>query len=255
MIERSEFPRLRSLIGETTKLWAGESGVDVEPGRYAALSGAPSVDYNVVVCHGASDGTQFPRSLDEIGAVGAPALIMVADAALGEVQQLVEAGWVCIGQTAFIGLELEPWSALEIDPHVRKLEPSELEAARALTDEVFGIGPELARIAIPDDAGRRPGQTVWGAFDDDGELVTPLISVRAQEAVGLWGIATPARHRFQGHARRVMTAALSDAAREGARIALGHTTPDGEAFNTSLGWEILERWQQWSRPRWVLGRA
>lgn len=251
----ADLPRLRSLIGASTALWAGESGVRMEPGRYAALSGAPSVDYNVVVCHGPSDGTQFPRSLEEIAAVGAPALIMVAGEALGEVQQLVEAGWVCIGQTAFIGLELEAWADVATHPSVRRLEAAELGAARALTDEVFGLGPEVALVALPDDAGSRPGQSVWGAFDEGGELVTPLISVQVEEAVGLWGIATPSTLRRHGYARRVMTAALADAARSGAHVALGHTTPDGEAFNTSMGWQVLERWQQWSRPRWVLGRA
>ncbi len=255
MITTAELPRLRSLIGASTALWAGESGVRIEPGRYAALSGAPSVDYNVVVCHGASGGAQFPRSLEEIAAVGAPALVMVAGEALGEVQQLVDAGWVCIGQTAFIGLELDSWADVATDPSVRRLEVAELDAARALTDEVYGIGPELAQVAMPDDAASRPGQSVWGAFDEGGVLVCPLISVRVEDTVGLWGIATPSALRRHGYARRVMSAALADAARLGARLALGHTTPDGEAFNTSMGWQVLERWQQWSRPRWVLGRA
>jgi hypothetical protein len=227
----------------------------VEPGRYTALSGAPSVDYNVIVCHGDSNGTQFPQSLEEIREVGAPALIMVAGAALGEVQQLVDAGWVCIGQTGFIALELAGWADAEVDPATRRLERSEFDAARTLTDEVFGIGPELARVALPDDVLDRPGQSVWGAFDDTGRLVCPLISVQVEDVVCPWGIATPAGLRRHGYARKVMTAVLADAARSGAKLALGHTTPDGEAFNTSMGWKVLERWQQWSRPRWVLGRA
>lgn len=208
-----------------------------------------------MVCHGPTDGVQIPRSLEEIKAAGAPALIMVAGQALGEVQQLIEAGWVCIGQTAFVGCELEPWLDVEIDPWVRRLEPADLEAARALTDDVFGIGPDLARVAIPDDATSRPGQTVWGVFTDRGELVSPLLCVQVEDVVGLWGIATPTRFRRQGYARRLMNSVLAAAAQSGARFAVGHTTPDGEAFDTSVGFEILERWQQWSRPRWVLGRA
>ena len=209
-----------------------------------------------MVCHGPTDGIQIPRSLEEIKAAGAPALIMVAGQALGEVQQLIEAGWVCIGQTAFVGCELEPWLDVEIDPWVRRLEPADLEAARALTDDVFGIGPDLARVAIPDDATSRPGQTVWGVFTDRGELRRRARGPRGARGRRTdQGIATPTRFRRQGYARRLMNSVLAAAAQSGARFAVGHTTPDGEAFDTSVGFEILERWQQWSRPRWVLGRA
>jgi hypothetical protein len=29
----------------------------------------------------------------------------------------------------------------------------------------------------------------------------------------------------------------------------------GESLSRSVGYEVVEYWQVWSRPRWVLGRA
>lgn len=247
--------RLRSLVGASTALWAGQAGVRVEPGRWAAISGARSVDYNVVLCHGASGGTALPVSLREIAASGAPALVMVAGEALGEVQQLIEAGWVCIGAVPFMTHGLDRRASGPADPRVRRLDSDQLQAPRALIDGVFGIGPELALTALPPDAAAMPGQSVWGVLGEGGELVSCLAAVRVEEAVVIWSMATAPEARRHGHGARLLNAVLADAARSGARCSLLHASTDGEPFYRSAGFQELERWQLWSRPRWVLGRA
>jgi hypothetical protein len=251
---------LRSLLGATTELWAGASGVQVEPGRWSAFSGARSVDYNVIMVHAASGGTLLTRSVEEVKEARVPALLMVGGEALGEVQHLVEASWVCIGSVPFMALDLHgsPADRQGIDggqAAVRRLDEEAAEAARALVDEVFGVGPELALVAIPRETSSRPGQSVWGAFDDGGELASCLAAVRAEDIVGIWSMATRASARQRGHGARVLRAALADAAGAGARMSLLHSSVDGERFYAAIGYRVLERWQLWSRPRWVLGRA
>ena len=248
-------PHLRSMLGATAKLWAGEDGVRVEPGRYVALSGAPSVDYNVIVCHGAGENL-IAKSVEEIKARGVPALIMVAGQATGEVQELVDAGWVCIGQTGFMGRELDPATDVPAPvPGIRQLEASELDGARAIMADTFGLTPELALVALPPDATGGEGQSVWGIFNEDGELACTTIGARAQDTVTYWGIATPPEARRQGHARRMMDYVMAYDAQLGARYVVAHTTPYGEALTIGMGFVLLERWQMWARPRWVLGRA
>jgi GNAT superfamily N-acetyltransferase len=251
----ADLPRLRSLLGATAVLWAGADGVTVEPRGWTALSGAKAVDYNVVVCHDASAGADLEAGVNRIAAAGVPAVMMVAGKALGEVQKLIELGWVCIGSVPLMLLELHPSDPAPATPVVRRLDGTQLDAARGIVDEVFGIGPELSLVAIPRDAADRAGQSVWGSFDDHNRLVSCLVAVRAQEIVAIWSMATTAPARGRGHGAAVLRAALAAEVREGARAALLYSSRAGEAFYSAFGYRELERWQLWSRPRWVLGRA
>lgn len=245
-----ELARLRSLLGASTGLWSG--GTRIEPDRWLALSGAPSVDYNVILCH-SPDGQTMERSREEMMASGAPGLIMVAGPALGEIGQLAGAGWVCVGSVPFMTRPLEgPTSPHD---HARPLRDNELGSARDLIDVVYGIGPELAQVAFSDEALAEPGREAWGAFDDSGALVACLAAVRSEEAVCIWSMATAVRARRRGHGGRLLSAALAGAAAAGATRSLLHASPDGEPFYAAHGYVELERWQLWSRPRWVLGRV
>lgn len=246
-----DLARLRGLLGASAALWAGS--VAVEPGRWTALSGARGVDYNVVLCHGGSNGSVIPRSLEDIAAGGAPGLIMVADRALGEVGRLVEAGWVCVGSVPFMIHRLR--TPLPTDAAARRLSATELPAARALVGEVFGIPEALATVALPDDATVAPGRSVWGAFGADGALVCCLALVAVEGAATVWSMATAVAARRQAHGARLLGSALADAVDGGASCSLLHASTEGEPFYRALGYEQLERWQLWSRPRWVLGRA
>jgi GNAT superfamily N-acetyltransferase len=247
-----DLARLRSLHGATAAIWSGDQ-VRVDPGRWVALSGAPGVDYNVALCHGASAG-EIPRTLDEIADAGAPALVMVAGPALGEVQQLVEASWACVAATPFMALELAAPGGPD-DAGVRRLEPAEMDAAREIVASVFEVGPDLARTALPDATLDRPGRSAWGAFRPGGELVACLATMVVEDAVGVWSMATAPGRRREGHARRLLHGAMAGAHRSGARRCLLSASPEGEPFYRSLGFAELERWQVWSRPRWVFGRA
>jgi hypothetical protein len=135
--------------------------VTVENRGWTALSGAKSVDYNVVVCHDASAGADLVAGVKRVAAAGVPAVMMVAGRALGEVQKLIELGWVCIGSVPLMGLELDRADARPNAPFVRRLRGDQLDAARVIVDEAFGVGPEMALVAIPPDAADQSGQSVW----------------------------------------------------------------------------------------------
>ncbi len=250
-----ELSRLRSLLGVSAALWAGPDGVTVQDRGWTALSGAASVDYNVVLCHGASAGADLQAGVESIAGAGVPGVLMVAGPALGEVQKLSEVGWVCIGSVPLMALELGRSERAPAAPAVRRLERDELDAARKIVDRVFGVGPELSLVAIPPDAADRAGQSVWGAFDEENELVSCLATVRAHEIVAIWSMATETEARGRGHGARALRGALAATADDGAQCSLLYSSPQGEPFYRAVGYRELERWQLWSRPRWVLGRA
>jgi ribosomal protein S18 acetylase RimI-like enzyme len=257
-----DLPGLRSLLGRSAAFWAGESGVRVEDGRWVALSGARAADYNVVMCHGASGDGLLVRSMEEIAEAGVPALVIVAGETLGDVHCLIEAGWVCIGSLPFMAAELDGYAGRsEEGPNpptrgaARRLAGAEVDAARALVEEVYGIDRELARVALPREACSRPGHSVWGAFDDRGDLVSCVGTVRVHDAVTGWSMATAVGARGRGHGARLLRAVLADAALSGARTALLHSSRAGKNLYHTHGYRVLEHWQVWSRPRWVLGRT
>jgi GNAT superfamily N-acetyltransferase len=245
--------RLRSLHGASTALWAGD-GVRVEDGRWVAFSGAPAVDYNVALCHGGGGGA-VRATLEEVAALGVPALIMLGAQALGDVQPLVDAGWVCVGAVPFMALPLEGGEAPQRpDPQPRRLQPAELASAQALAEAVFGLSPQLAAISLPPTAFTTPGRSIWGLHTSEGELTSCLAAVLVEDALIIWSMATAPSHRRQGQGTHLLQAVLGDAAQSGAKTALLQSSPEGEPFYRAIGYRDLEHWQLWSRPRWVLAR-
>lgn len=254
MTSRQDLPRLRTLVGESAALWAGRDGVSVQEHGWTALSGARSVDYNVIFTAG--DGEDLEASMARIRQAGLPAVLMVGGSGLGEVQRLIEASWVCIGSTPLMVLDgLGTVPGADAGPQARQLASDELDLARELVARVFDVGPELAAVAIPPDIAHRPDISVWGAFDDAARLQSCLAAVRTQEMVAIWSMATATAVQGRGHGRRVLLCALAHGAAAGATASILYASRDAEPFYRALGYRERERWQLWSRPRWVLGRA
>jgi GNAT superfamily N-acetyltransferase len=249
----TDLNRQRARFGLSAELWAGNGSVDVRPDGWLALSRADAVDYNVAAAYGS--GERLEELLGAVSAADVPAVVMVAGPALGEVQRLVDTGWVCIGSRAFMRLALAGGDAVSGASTVRRLGPDELEAVRALVGEVYDLPRELTGVAIPEDAVHDPARTLWGCHDDSGALMACLAAVRIEDTLAIWSMATAPAERRRGYGRDLVQAVLADAAARGATECLLHSSGEGEPLYYELGFEELERWQMWSRPRWVLGRA
>jgi GNAT superfamily N-acetyltransferase len=245
----AELPRLRSALGASARLWAAAS-VEVEPGRWRALSGAFSPRYNLVLCHGPG---LLAQSVEEVEAGRLPAIVMVAGDALAEVEELSRREWACVAEMPFMRLILRS-GGFSAAPGVRRLHGGEIDDARARIADVFGLHDRLALVALPPGADEQPGQVVWGAFDRHGALVSCVIAVEAGELVATWSLATARDRRREGHAARVMRTALAEASRGGLAASILYAPVEAEPFYRALGYEVLERWQLWSPRRWATGR-
>jgi GNAT superfamily N-acetyltransferase len=250
-----DIARLRRLLGASARLWAGDAGVTAQDSGWTAFSGAASVDYNVVVSHG--DGGELDAAVERIIEARLPAVLMVCGPALGEVQRLVERSWVCIGSSPLMALALAQAPAPPADDGAgaRRLGAADLPSLQALVGEAFDTSPQLSALAMPARAVDGPGLGIWGAFAPDGRLMSGLAAVRVEEAVAIWSMATAADARGRGYGRRALGSALAAARGEGALTSVLYASAGGEPFYRRMGYVELERWQMWSRPRWVLGRA
>ncbi|MGH2863710.1 MAG: GNAT family N-acetyltransferase [Solirubrobacteraceae bacterium] len=252
----NELARWRNLLGASTRVWAGAQGVTLSDSRWWALSGAPSVEYNVALCHGDGGAADIEETLEAVAAAKVPAIVMVAGQALADAQTLVGAQWICIGATPFMALDLEHCGldAREPDPQVRRLGADELPAARALLQEAFALPPELSSVALPDASVGADGQALWGLFEG-AQLLSCAAFVTVEEAIVGWSVATPARLQRRGYGARLLRAVLEHGARQGVTLSLVYSSAAGERLYRTLGFRELERWQMWSRPRWVLART
>lgn len=242
-----DLPRLRALLGRTTAVWATE--LTVENGYVSAFTGAFSADYNIAICSAGMPRASLARGLTDIAALKAPSLIMVAGGALAEVQELVEAGWICVGAAPFMAMAST--DAVD-DSRVQRLTLPEYPAARALLEPTFGLPRELTEVALPDSIAEAQDKDLWGLYVN-GKLVSCVATMNVEGILAPWSMATPAGHRRRGYGRALLSAALHRRQAE-VNVALLSSSPDGLPFYEATGFVTLERWQLWSRRRWVIGR-
>jgi GNAT superfamily N-acetyltransferase len=235
----SDLPRLRTLHGRSTAAWVGDGLREIGAHHWLALSGAPHADYNLALCHGPHAPVDEVR--DALVEHRTPAILALADADSGP---LVDAGWRPVGDAPLMVCSTGGHSA---DPDVRPL--TDLGETQRLVADVYGLDGQLAEVAVR--PGSIPGRTVWGLFDD-GRLAACLLAVRVEDAVVIWSMATDPGSRRRGFGRRLLDAALHGAAADGATDCLLHASAMGEPFYVAAGFETVERWEFWSRPRWVL---
>lgn len=247
----------RQHLGGSTALWAGHGRHEVTERRWLTLSGCPGTDFNVILCYGDGRGDWgqlLTDSLADVAAAKVPSVIMVTGPALGSVQVLIDAKWVCIGEVPLMQL-----SATEVpsDPHddaVRLLTAEDLGAVRAIVSEAFGLPPDITEVAIPD-ATVEPGPfALWGV-EIDGRLVSVAASVRVGSSAAFWSVATPSNEHRRGHGQRLFASVHPRLRAEGVEDFLLYASGPGQALYRRLGYSVVEHWQLWSYPRWVLGRA
>ncbi len=242
----------RRILGESSRLWVGDGTHVVGDGWWAAMSGEDTVDYNVL-CWSEPD-PDLTRGFALIKDIGAPAVQMLAGPGLAAAQDLSDAGWICIGTTPVMSLDLSFLHDGVHDPAVQRIGPAQLPAVRLAVEEAFALTPELARVAIPDGAVTDEDMAVWALIEDD-VVKSCLVTVRVEGTSVFWSMATPKAFQRQGLGSRVLRACMLSAARDGADWGLCYASTQGEPLYVALGFEIMEHWQIWSRPRWVLGRA
>jgi GNAT superfamily N-acetyltransferase len=241
-------------MGASCRLWQGPRGRHVaEPGFAFTFSGEKAIDYNVAVCH-ATGPDLIERALAEVVASGSPGLIMLAGPGLGMARHLSDKGWIPISSTPFRGQSIAGYVE---EPAVRRLALADLATFRLVLEESFQLPASLSMLALPDSAATDapdadPAFAGWGIYEGD-VMVSAAATVTINRDVCIWMMATLPAEQGRGFGRRLLSGALASCAGQGADRALLLATPSGDLLYQSMGFDVIEYWQVWSRPRWVLG--
>jgi GNAT superfamily N-acetyltransferase len=249
---------LGQTLGAAARLWASPDHHQVGPNWWVACSGQRSVTYNVACCQSSDNQVLIDCCLQPILEVGMPAIIMLAGPGLATAQKLAEAGWVGVGALPLMTLTEVAVPGGADGPHgpdhVRALDEGDLPAARDLLADTYGLDEASAAAAVPSRAVDDPEMGVWGLFDGD-RLVSSFTSATENGMVVVWSMATRVECQGRGYGRQLLQAVLSNLFDQGATGSLLQSSAAGQKLYRALGYTVVEYWQLWSRPRWVMGRA
>lgn len=243
---------LRDAYGQNMSGLVPSTGVHVvDDGWWIALTGAPDPSYNLALVHGGDVIAHASEVLERVLAEKLRSVIMLAGAGLAAATVLADAGWVCVGSSSLRSL---PNAPAEPDPEIGVLDSAQLGAARVLVEEIFGVDSESAALVYAAaHSDENQSRSVLGLVED-GELQTAaMLSFGSPMSTG-WAGGTRADSRRRGYGQRVMrqaSAAAFAAVGEGSLCFLA--SPASNRLYDAGGAEIVEYWQMWSRPRWLLG--
>lgn len=82
----------------------------------------------------------------------------------------------------------------------------------------------------------------------DGEPVTTAIASTYGDYVGIFNVATPARHRGRGYGAAITARAVLDGFQSGASVAYLQSSAMGLKVYERLGFRTLETWSVWLTP-------
>jgi hypothetical protein len=234
-------------------MWGGANARHrVEPDYWMTLTGANNADFNLVLCHGASLSS-LDECLDQVKEFGAPTKLMLCGASLGNARRLMDEGWICVRALPFMAAQLQPGF---IDPGVRRLARADLPAFRSIFESAYRSSPETTALAIPDCTasevdGSDSDIAAWGLYVDES-IVAGTVTVEVGANLCVFSMATPHDQQRRGYGGRLLRTLLSRGAADGLEQSLLNSTVAGESLYRATGYCVVEYWQIWSRPRWVL---
>jgi ribosomal protein S18 acetylase RimI-like enzyme len=244
---------LRRDLGAAARLWSAPAHHTVEPEWWTAFSGELSVYYNVACCQSSDNDVLVDHCLQPLLDLKKPGIIMLAGPGLATAQKLADAGWVVV--EALPLMVLDGPDLPDVDgAGVRALTEEDLPEARALLADTYSTSDAAAAAAVPLLAVEDPDLGVWGLFDGD-RMVSSFTGATEDGLVVVWSMATRPHDQGNGYGRRLLATALRSRFEAGAEGSLLQSSEAGERLYRGLGYEVVEYWQLWSRPRWVMARA
>jgi GNAT superfamily N-acetyltransferase len=244
---------LRRDLGAAARLWSAPAHHTVEAEWWTAFSGETGVDYNVACCQSSDNDVLVDHCLQPLLDLKKPGIIMLAGPGLATAQKLIDASWVVVAALPL--MVLGGRNLPDVDGSgVRALTRDDLPEARAILTDTYSMSDAVTAVAVPAAVVEDPTLGAWGLFDGD-RMVSVFTSATEDGLVVVWSMATRPQDQGKGYGRRLLATALRSRFEAGADGSLLQSSAEGERLYRGLGYEVVEYWQLWSRPRWMMGRA
>lgn len=127
---------------------------------------------------------------------------------------------------------------------IRALEPAEADLHALVAADGFEAPVDIFRALIPAAVLELPGVRVYVGTAGE-EVVTTAVGITRGDHVGVFDVATPARHRGRGYGAAVTARAVLDGFDSGASFAHLQSSTAGLHVYQRLGFRTLESWSIW----------
>lgn len=241
-----DMSHLMRIYGSSAESWVLGWDFPSDGGSIVALRWHPDGPNSVLVS--GSNPEYIANVIALLESTKIRAELLVAGAALNNVQVLVDAGWVCIGARPFMRRWCRSqYGSRSVITMVRELvSVDDLVTARRVVADAFGSAPDLPLTSTDH-------VRVWGVYLD-GDIVSCATTVEVGDTVVVWDVATRPKYQRRGYSGAILDAIHERfAMNPGVRQFILLSSHEGFRLYESRGYEVLDWWQAWSRPRWVLG--
>jgi hypothetical protein len=244
---------LRRTLGGAGRLWAAPEHHAVTDDWWIACSGQLNVNYNLAFSQSSDPTVLVEHCLQPVLDIGRPAIIMLSGAGLGTAHTLADAGWVTVGALPLMALT--GFTGGDADRSgIRRLSAEDLPAARDLLSDIYGLDDRSAVAAVPDRLADDDDMGAWGLFDGR-QLASCFTGIVEDGLFVVWSMATRRDGQGQGHGHRLLHAILSGQFERGIDGSMLQSSVVGQKLYRGLGYGVVEHWQLWSRPRWIMANA
>jgi N-acetylglutamate synthase len=243
----TELSQRRIQMGMSIQPWIPACGSraigEVTTEYWVVLTGSPGPDGNMALVH---DGTQSTLEMvqERLDAEGYPCLLMLAGY---PVPYNLAPPWRSLGRLPFMSLDL-PNAQFGPDIRVRRADDEDFETVVQLVTDSNPFGREVAEVGVAILREEVDSPLIW-LLHDNGVPVCTVSSAVVEDAVCIWSMATPPRHRKRGYGRAILSHALHHAHEcRGAVQGLLAASPAGKPLYEATGWLVIEEWQMYMSP-------
>jgi len=191
--------------------------------------------------------------LDEVAARGLPYSLQIRPGCAAELLDLVHDRGMVMEDvpTPLMALARGSAALATAAAHsrlsIRTLDRKEWRLLASISADGFEEPVEMFERFIPPAAWAIPGFRAYlGTVD--GEPVTTALGSTDGDYVGIFDVATPARHRGRGYGAAITARAALDGFESGASIAYLQSSVMGLKVYEKLGFRTLETWSVWMTP-------
>ena len=219
------------------------------PSGVAALSGSSDPGYNTTLLWGGAEPVDLARLVDFLAARGRFATHLMSAQALDVLAPYAPLyGLVPAGRMPIMAFEPRTAAAPRLGPYrVERLSrwADVRDIAAPMVMEAFGLPPKAALAVLSESAVADRGLDVFVAWRRSTAMST-VYTTRIDDAVGIWSMATPVRHRRQGAGRAVLQAAMAHHMGRGARLFYLGATAQGMPLYEQLGFATKTTLAVWA---------
>lgn len=146
------------------------------------------------------------------------------------------------------GMVVRPDSFVEAraDVEIGPIAPDEIDETNRALASSFEAPIELfSRFS---DAVQRLAEARWYVARVEGRIVSTAVGFAGHQAVGIFNVATPTRHRGRGYGAAVTSHALREGFDDGARFGYLQSSTIGHGVYRRLGFRDIEEYTLLTRP-------